>query len=112
MRIVPASTSRKNAATIVGTTTKTPRSTAAMMKNGLVIIVWRSITTPFAEARAGLLSDSRALERHSLGSDRPDSAAIALGVDVVDANRIAGAHADACFGILRPQRAYHLNNLP
>jgi len=25
------------------------------MKNGLVIIVWRSITTPFAEARASLL---------------------------------------------------------
>src|SRR5207237_10321017 len=105
MRIVPASTSRKNAATIVGTTTNRARSTAAMMKNGLVITVWRSITTPFAEARASLLSDSRALERHSLGSDRPDGAAIALGIDVVDANRIAGAHAHACFAIFPPERA-------
>src|SRR5438270_8643148 len=102
MRIVPASTSRKNAATIVGTTTKTPRSTAAMMKNGLVIIVWRSITTPFAEARASLLSDSLAVERYSLGSGRPDGAAISLGIDAVDGKRIAGAHAHAVFATVPP----------
>src|SRR5207249_5378116 len=105
MRIVPASTSRRNAATIVGTTTNTPRRTAAMRKNGLVMIVWRSTTTPFAEARATLRSETLVVERCSLGSGPPYRTAIPLSVDVVDEHRIASVHAYARVAILPPQRA-------
>src|SRR5205807_4764837 len=93
MRMVPASTSRKNAATIIGTTRKTPTSTAPMMTRGLL---------------------KRLLNmKHPVGlreSGFSDRAAISVGVDVFDAHGVASANANARVAIRRDQRAKALHH--
>src|SRR5919106_3720375 len=78
-RIVPASTLRRNDATIIGSTTSTPNTTAAIRMSEFIRgRVKGDIRSPFGN---------------------PNGAAMSCGVDARDANQIARANARAARAI-------------
>src|SRR5258705_8183259 len=95
MRMVPASTSRRNAATIIGTTKKTPTSTAPMMTSGFF--------------RNSVNMESSGRKRG--GSGLSNGASVAVGVDLFDAYYVARANANARAAVSLVQRAEDLHHV-
>src|SRR5689334_23962520 len=91
-RIVPASTLRRNDATIMGSTTST------------------NSTTPAIRIRFDM--DGEVEECVRSGFRHADGAAIARGVDARDANDVARADARAARAIVRSERRQELHDLP
>src|SRR5215212_2042323 len=97
MRMVPASTLRRNDATIVGTTTNTPRRMRTIRRTGdMVYSMWK------VRIRWTMLSSA------SRGHGTP----VSRGVHVLDAQAVAGADADAGGALLGRERAEDLHDLP
>src|SRR6266550_8940843 len=92
MRIVPASTSRRNPATMSGTSTSTAAGIA------ITRIHWGTIGTS-VQGSAALRANVR------------DRTAIAAVINVFNSQRIPGADPVAGRAILSTQRGQHLNDL-
>src|SRR3954464_7714633 len=90
-RIVPASTLRRKDATIMGSTTSTPR------------------TMPAIRIRFDM--DGEVEEGVRSGLRQPDGAAVARGVDAGDANDVARADARAARAIVRSEGRQELHDL-
>src|SRR5512132_1591266 len=90
-RIVPASTLRRNDATMIGSTTSTPKTTAAMSMSEFI--------------RGRVKGDIRS----PVGN--PDGAAMSCGVDARDANQIARAYARAARAVFSSERGEELHDL-
>src|SRR5689334_23295133 len=90
-RMVPASTLRRNDATIMGSTTSTPNTTPAI--------------------RIRVVMDGEVGECVRSGFRHADGAAIARGVDARDANDVARADARAARAIVRSERRQELHDL-
>src|SRR5678816_1569345 len=91
-RIVPASTLRRNDATIIGSTTSTPKTIAAMRMSEFIRgRVKGDIRSPFGN---------------------PNGAAMSCGVDARDANQIARAYARAARAVLSSECGEELHDLP
>src|SRR6188472_222698 len=90
-RIVPASTLRRNDATIIGSTTSTAKAIAAMRMSEFIRgRVKGDIRSPFGN---------------------PNGAAMSCGVDARDANQIARAHARAARAVFRGECGEQLHDL-
>src|SRR3982751_4367356 len=90
-RIVPASTLRRNDATIIGSTTSTPKMMPAM--------------------RIRVVMDEEVGECVRSGFGHADGAAVARGVDARDANDVARADARAARAVVRSERRQELHDL-
>src|SRR5436190_16340772 len=90
-RIVPASTLRRNDATIMGSTTRTPKTMPAMrIRFDIYVEVEECVRSGFGHA---------------------DGAAVARGVDARDANDVARADARAARAIVGSERRQELHDL-